>query len=510
MRNAGLTSKELRVWISTEPAESKENLWQSWTKSSIQTARALTGREDCEVSFPNLFIHSIPYIWMITLSDGTPKRMDEKEEERIKSLAKSVDSGEGITLAEIVDSDIIPSILKKRPLSYIEGFSAKDVAFPINCLLFDRIILEICPYCNCVQNPELIRPYLEREMVLPILMSRYQLYEAEFLDLIVQYPYIGGYTFNFLRSVYARASGEAKKGLLCPHCYKEACERILHKLSEIDANRKTVENLTRELKHFVLPSLYPTCNREFHILEQIEDVVAQKRIELLNPLGNEAGILYHLRNAQMFDAIPEVAQEDLSNIRAILTKVGLPSDLSIFEQIEERHQTIKALEIDYNPKMSIEEYLDIIHPRRERINRLISELVSGEEKDQRLKILKDEIWRINEEISSSKAIELLTFLTRFVSDNAQILFGMLVGGVIGYASASFAGCGLGSIGGLMSGAVGKHVSKHAPFKVPRYPKKTIEWIKTKIEGPEERLLAIALAKDIKTIQTWGLRRKLQK
>jgi len=178
--------------------------------------------------------------------------------------------------------------------------------------------------------------------------------------------------------------------------------------------------------------------------------------------------------------------------------------------MEERKWIVKALDIDCNSRMPVEDYLDIIIPRRKKVNRLVDELISNPEKGRILSNIKDEVWKINKEVATSKAVEMLTFSTNFVSENAQILFGMLMGGLIGYSSGSFLACGLGSTAGLGAGLVEKLVAKHGVFRISKYPRKTMEWIKEKIENPEEKLLSLMLSKDIRTIQVWALRRKLKK
>jgi len=440
------------------------------------------------------------------------RRIDRKEEEHVKKLADAFDAGEGITLNEVFNSEMIPKMLDERPLSYIDSFHKGDPALTLNCLIFPRMIVTICPGCDCNANPELIKPYLESGIVLPVLLAPLQDFKAGFADLALQYPYIGLHTFDLLRFVQSYSTAGEDESAICPHCFDDACERILKKLSESNGDKKKISDAGGVLKNITFPSLRPTFDHELRILKEIEGAVSQENPELVHPLTTKATTLYALRNSQIFDAIPEIAQEDLSNIGETLRKSDLSLDQKIVEAIEERKWIIDALCIDYNPKMPFEEYLDIILPRRKKICSLVNSLVSDKENDQRVRAqVNDEIWKINEEISSSKAIELLTFLTNFVSDNSKILFGMLVGGLVGYSSASFVGCGLGIAGGLAGEMVRKFVSKQGvAFRVTKYPKRTMEWLKEKIESPEEKLLSIMLSKDIRVIQTWALRKKLRK
>jgi len=438
------------------------------------------------------------------LSKRIFRKIDEEEEKRIDGIWERVEKAETekvtFSLTEVFDSETTGKILGERPLSIIESFHKGEVVLPVNCLLFPRTLVIICPECDCNKDSELIKPYLEREMIVPVLSYPLQDYRTDFADLIIQYPYVGTRTFSFLREIKSQNEGE-----ICEHCFNERRDGILEILSKISADKKLLDEIREYLEDRVFPNLFPALDHERQILKELENVVSQGNLEPLPSLGRKSGVLRKLRAAQAFNAVPEVGRRDLSNISENAQRMGVLSDPEIIEQIEGKKLALRALNIDYNPKAPVEDYLDVILPRRKKINSLLNELMSSENEEAQMKRMNDEIWRINEEISSSKALETLTFLTNFVSDNAKILFGMLVGGLVGYYSASFTGCTVGSISGLAGGII----SKHLPLKTPEYPRKTLEWLKAKIESPEERLLSIMLSKDVKTIQTWRLRKRLR-
>jgi hypothetical protein len=159
--------------------------------------------------------------------------------------------------------------------------------------------------------------------------------------------------------------------------------------------------------------------------------------------------------------------------------------------------------------MHVEEYLDIMLPRRKKILDLINRLETEKNGERSYKSLKDEIWRINREVSSSKSLEAVSFVTDLVSRNVGILLGMMLGGILGYASDSFSGCGLGGVVGAGVASVSR-LANNKPFKIPSISKRTKEWVEAKIESPQEKLLSAVLAKDIPTIQVYHLRRRLQR
>lgn len=432
---------------------------------------------------------------------GKFEEIDKKEDKRISDLWDSFHSDEEIADADVFDNETIPMILKEKPLAFWDSFRVANPRLPLNCLLFPRTLVQICPGCDCSDEPELLKPYLEKELILPLLTHDLAQYPREFSELIIQYPYVGVQSYSFFVSSKFIEEGSV---LLCEHCFDERCDKISKILSETCRDEETASSL----KDVLFPHLSLACREELQILKEVKDAVVQKNLELLDPLFHKASLLSALRSAQAFKAIPQVDHDDLTNIANTLGKLEVFIDQEIIQEVVEKEWVIQALNLDYNPKLSIEDYLDIIIPRRKKINSLVNDLISSGKREQIAKI-NDEIWQINRELVSSETLESLTFLTNFVFDNSKILFSMFAGALIGYHAASFAGCGLGGLGGLAGGILEK-LTKHKPFKIAEYPRKTTEWIKTKLEGPEEKLLSILLSKDIKVIQLWALTQKLKK
>jgi len=433
-------------------------------------------------------------------------KIDKEEIEKVKELEKKVGSGEKVGPDEIFGSKTIPRLFKEGPLTFFESFDNTGM-LQLSCVFYPRILISICPECSCVKKPELIEPYLEREVVLPILSHSLADYDANFANLVVQYPYIGIFTLDFLKRL---TSLMRHNQVLCEHCFQKSCKDILKKLSSTEKDITKANSVKNYLQEVIFPKLRPASETQLRILQQVEEVIVQRKLQLLLPLSNEAEFYHSLKIASIFQAVPQISEHDLSNIADNLDKMGISIGPQALEEIKDRELIAKALKLDYNPNMDIEEYLDIVLPRRKKISSLINELIESEEKENLLSSINDKIWEINNEISSSKAIETANFLTNFVFDNASILLTMLAGGVIGYSSASFLGCGLGSIGGVASATAGKLVSKHMNLRIPKYPRKTIEWLKEKIESPQQRLTAAILSKDVKVIQIWALRRKLER
>lgn len=367
-------------------------------------------------------------------------------------------------------------------------------------------MVEICAGCDCNSNPELIKPYLERGVVLPILTLPYNYYNPHLLDVIVKYPHIGFHSFWTYRFVKSTSEESKNAHVYCPHCFDEDCDKLLADISKMHMDKSRKSKIMNLLENVVFAQLNPPRDQELRIFNQIKDAVKQKKFQLIYNLGYEANLLNGLRVANNFSAVPQVDQHDMEQTIKISEDLNISLPENVTDEIQNKEWAVKALDLVYNPKMPIEEYLDVILPRKRKINVLLSEMISkGSENKQ----LNDELWKINQEVCSSKSLETITCLTNFISNNSSILFGMLTGALIGYFSGDFLSCGLGSMGGLASGFAAKVASKYKSFKVPRYPKKTMEWIKSKIEGPEYKILSLMLSKDTKIIQAWALQEKIK-
>jgi hypothetical protein len=436
------------------------------------------------------------------------KKKDKEEEERVDQLYKEADSGkEKFTDDEIFGSKIIGKILSGKPLAYYNSFMETESRLPLNCLLFSQVLVNVCPDCSCNFEPSLIKPYLENGVVLPILNNDLAAFTPRFIDLIVQYPYIGTQAFGFLID-----GNPASAPVMCEHCYEKEWRKIFAKIARKGLPQKEKE-YTEELLQVIAKSYmeYPS-ERETLVLRQMIKAADQGDLRSLSSLARQGILISALKFPCIFDAIPQVEQIDLNNINEISKELGFPSEQAINE-IQEEELTVKALNLEYNPKMPIGEYLDIILPRRRKINALVRELIEQGSENREISRINDELWQINKDIVSSKSLESLSFLTRLVTDNLNIVASLLAGALIGYSSAELFGCGIGSAAGVASSAIGimrKRFSQQSGARIPSVPRKTVEWMRTQLESPQEKILSLLLSKDIKAIQVWQLRRRLRK
>jgi hypothetical protein len=457
----------------------------------------------------------------------TPKEnarvADAKEEARIKEVKNRFDKEHKISIHHIFGSEMIVNNLKNsRPLSYVPSLNESYGSLPLNSLLYSQILVRICKYCleGCKGN--LIKPYLERNLVIPVLSYPLSEYKSDFIEEILKYPYISCYSASAFLAAQPCFNCPGSDSPQCPHNplnvreYEVKCKEIKQKLSASVENKSSAKKYRKHLDTYLFGSLYPQYEQEAYLLNQANEVISQGKLELIDVIEQKAEILNNLRKSNSFGAIPEVNFQDLKLIGTALSKLEMPLESEIFERDSEKKWVTEALGLNYNPKMPIEEYLNIIIPRKKKINSLLDKFI--EKRDPNLtKTINDEIWKINKEITGSKRIELLNYLTSFSPNDVGLISGIIAGCVLGYGSSGLLGCGLDKVVSLAAGVgttsvTSKLTNNHSLSKklnLPKPPKKTVEWIKEKFESQEERLFAKLLSTDIPTIQVWSLRKKLE-
>ncbi len=353
-----------------------------------------------------------------------------------------------------------------------------------------------------MKNPSLIRPYLERDVILPVLSENLKFYSPAFLNLIVQYPYMSNQA-RFFFKYHSHTDFRA-----CPDCYNKLWPMMLSKIRKSRLDQKQKESIIRLFKNETKSALAGPCAGELIILDQLIKAVDDEDLKSIKAISNKGVLLSSLRFAAALNAIPQVNRSHLPNVKRLSSELGC-IDSKFIEHAKEEELMAKVLKIDYNPKMPIDDYLDIILPRRKKISELINRVLEQNNKENYISQVNDALWAINKEVNSSKSLETLNFVSELVSSNAGLISSLIVGAAIGFSSANLLGCGLGSAGGAAAGIASKKVAQHGKLKIPKYPTRTKEWLKAKLESPQERLISILLCKDLNAIQIWSLRKKLQ-
>lgn len=429
------------------------------------------------------------------------QKLDKSETARVSesiNSQKAVDA-DHVKLDRIFRNDQIYEILVNGNNPILGGFNASSL--PSVSVFYERILSPVCPRCDCVNQPNLIEPYLERGLVIPILTSMYRHYPTHFVETILRYPHLSFPEFDAYRTTRLR---QMESGYYCPHCDRKAIKQFMSM-----ARRVVVKTRLDQILSALLDA-EPFLPPERSLVDLMKECILKGDNRGLN----EAIFTIHnaafFRAAEACSAIPQLSLSD-KMLRRSPSKPKLNIPQVPFETVDVRDSVLSGLKLAYNPTIPLETYLDIIEPRRRTISHLVRGITAKANPPSRefLSNLQGEIERINvevREIKASKKAQVLSLLTNFFSQNKEVMGGLLTGAVLGFRELGLIGCASGSLlGSIGTGTL----KKFGHIKVPSEAKELEQKIVQRIEPGFEKVLSFYLSKDIRAIQVWQLQRRIK-
>ena len=435
------------------------------------------------------------------------EHLDESERKRVEAVVTDTLKAEKLESKDFFRNEEVLPVLFGRRNPFMVGFH-RDV-LPSTTIFGDSTVLSICDYCGCVKEPSLLEPYLERNLVLPVLTSSYQEYSKDFVDLVLSYPHISAYEYHSFKTLYFTALSKEyiKRGYICPHCVKNEMKKIE---SALEKGRFSVEiksRLKRGLEWVAFPNLRPYLYPDYLLLPELSDSLEKRDLHKFRQIVGMTECIRILRTSQSFSLIPQIDYDSLETVQKLLQN---QKELEIdYDIVDVRNAVLKGFNLSYSPSIPIETYLDVLSSRKEKIKNLMDNVISvAEPRSETFLIdLHKEIERINSEVrtlEASKRRKFLTLCTNFVKQNKSVVTGCLIGAGMGLVGASLAACGA-----FGAGIMAKAASKHVNIHVPREAEEVKEAIYKALEPGYEELLARYLSKDLEVIQVWRLKRKFK-
>lgn len=388
--------------------------------------------------------------------------------------------------------------------TYLGGYDSR--VLPSVGLFYDHVLLEICPLCNCVAEPRLLEPFLERKLAIPVLRAPYEEYSAEFAEIVLQYPHLSSAEFSSFRNLCLQYE-QGATSWVCDHCvgqFKRKCVSA----AESFPNAKAKARL-RKIVADVFSDLYPFGHHEALLVQELESTLTKGDLSATLQVLSLAGCVEWFRTAQAYSAVPQISLDKLEAVDRAIKKNPL---LERRYDITEINQSVlQGLRLSYNPSIPLETYLDIVLSRRDKIRGLVSDIVekSKPSSEAFYSNLQRETERVNEEVRSlrsSKRTRLLEFATSFLSDNRTVITGCLSGAAIGLKELGPIGC----VAGSWLGSVGaEFLRKKARIKMPMQTNDIKRAMATAVEPVYEQLLSRYLSKNLGIVQVWQLQRRVR-
>lgn len=431
-------------------------------------------------------------------------RIDSSEVNRIDPLLKNTLENTKTPPVSLFKSKQAANALAKPNQLITVGFNGKMLP---NIIPFsDQVFVELCPECECVRSPKLLLPYLDRNLVIPILGASYSYYSPSFIETIYGYPHIGSY--EFYKSKMIALSHKAEKLIEEEKIIgaKNGCLSVIQN-AKLATDKRTFYG---EKTDHIFTNLNPCANADYELNEMLFEALKKKDYNLFAKLSDLSYIIRECRNNQAFSVVPQMELGDLKALKAL--EYSEEYGVTDFQSAEIKSLISNGLKLSFDPtQMPLESYLDIAEKRRKTIRSIVEKIFINSESDQTflLSAIQTEIEKLNlevRELTSSKKVTLYEAITNFSKQNKS-----LIAGAITAVTAGVCGLGLVSCGAsLAGGVVGKVVSSKASVTYPKEFKNIRDSIALKIQPNYERMLSTSLGCSTSAIQLWQLRKVLKK
>lgn len=311
----------------------------------------------------------------------------------------------------------------------------------------DSIAVEICPGCPPAENPQTLKPYLDRGLITVFATSHFSNYNPEFQKLAYNYSeYFVGRSSYFIFKQYSLNEHPMHKpvseGGECIHCTAiDKTNSALDKLS--DSNKAYFSNIANYISG--IPTIEVVSATDLFL-----DTISKPTPESIRELDTTVNLMYYLSSSNSLNAMPQVDSKFLNSSELFL----------------------EPLRISHNEEIDLEQYLDLVKD----FKGTLSPEIIPKNKD---KIL-SQVIKINEEVNkiqSSNRLPLADFLSNIVMALPSVITRIATQGTYG--------------------AEGTYQEPLKNFKSERFSE-----IKTKI-------LSKYYGVSKTGIQIWNIRRKLE-
>ena len=423
-------------------------------------------------------------------------RLDDSERQWLKEV-ESAKYDERFHYITLVKSDVIRKTLESGNQVYT---GSNSQILPNTIPFSDRVFVEICPSCKCVHSPNLLKPYLERDLVIPVLNSKYDEYSPNFIELLLAYPHMSNVEFYGIRNLaLANTSSIPLASRNEISAMRDAC------LSSVNVTH--LDDFQNDIRS-IFVDLMPFYSSDIEILLQLMNGINKKDKSNIERIYWLSVLIGRFRSSQVYPLTPQIRIPEFEILNRIPEEYqGLNFNLS-----DVRNALMSGLKISYDSTIPLETYLDIVTERKGAIRQVVKKIMEqiDPENPAYLSALKVEIERINTEVrslgKSSKGYTTELF-TNFVAQNkGSILTGLITTASLGLMGMGVVGCGAGALSGLAT----KAVSKISSASIPDSFNVLTGRMSAFLEPSYERFLSKTLSTNINVIQLWQIRKALAK
>lgn len=183
------------------------------------------------------------------------KKLSKEEFDRVQELLKeSLKKEEAINTKDLF-GDAINQRIGRYPLLIEDSFKSLIYDVPF----YKTLMWHPCYACSKNTDLKILEEFLERKLLIPILGGTYDKYNADFMDILIRYPFISVQAFYVYKQQTLYKKGYSRER--CPDCFKKEGSRLIESCKK-DVDKAVVATLIHNLD--------PPFDIEKLLLDEIE------------------------------------------------------------------------------------------------------------------------------------------------------------------------------------------------------------------------------------------------
>lgn len=424
------------------------------------------------------------------------KRLDKEEEHRIKQVLNKINSGETYTIGEILKYNKIAGLLEKDTVFINYDFQKMLLVLPFHTSIF----FSICPCCECVTKPDLIKPFLAAGCFIPVLYQDYINYPPNFISELIKYPHMTLREYDTLK--YSHWLQDEAQGI-CNHCFR----KIDKKCNKLIKNTSKPQDIQFS-KDIIFANLFPYRYPDINLLQTTLEAIEKKDFLSLEKTVGLSFCVSKIRTAQSLNSVIYLDEDDMLIDSDKLLKIKdferyiIPS--------AEREAVLEGIEIVLPKNKNVEKYIEEMLQRKVKIREVVDSIISNVSSGKSFSYSKllDYIATTNEnirKIEKGTRYKVLKDISIILGSNKSIIAGMLIAATLGVAKSTY-GCEA----ALLSTLAAHIMEKMKLIRIDDIIKEDIDSaIKRTLEPITTKLLSIYLGVAKDTINIWRIRKDIK-
>jgi len=380
------------------------------------------------------------------------------------------------------DNALIGSFDEKQILSSVPFYSA--------------IFVQVCPKCSCVKNPDLLKPYLNSNVVIPILTDHYSEFAKQFVMEIIRYPHISFREFDFYRF---SELWKLESQHTCNHCVQKRIQKIKDFVNKKGGDDQLIF-MTNQIENL----LRPYAGRDINLLDMVVSAILNDNSELLHQILDLSYSINTIRSAQAFHSACSMPFDVFNICQEKLISSMTKSFEKDIQNV--RNMVTSGLSLSIPKEMSVDKYLEIVLRHQQKIRETIDfiiERASSGTGEISYSTLIQIIAEVNDDIRKAQQTKRYTAYKAavgFASGNKTMIAFLLLAGALGLTG-NFFGCGASTL-------AGPFLQKFGKIKTDKSINELQDIIRQSVEPATNTLIAEYLGMSIEQVQVWRVWKEL--